>query len=101
MDFAYLSNLREYAEAYSSLDHFRQALKQLRSCATDQTLIIDTSPRFNGVLSKETLTQRVTRKFLSANLKLSFPASEGFDVKKFKENKTEFLKSYHSKKNKN
>jgi hypothetical protein len=75
LDTVYLSNVREYAEGESALSRFQASVQELLPIITQQTLVIDTKPRINGLQGSEILVQRVIRKIVQSNLVSAFPPS--------------------------
>lgn len=74
LDTAYL--VREYAENRDCLPKYQDSMAQLRQTMTDETLIIDTEPRMEGIhCDEDELTQRVIRGVVSMNIRDFFAPS--------------------------
>ena len=75
-DVVYLANVKEYAERWGKLSDFREAVGELRSVASNDTLFIDTHTRPGGIMvHTNDLTLRVTKKFLANPLEKRFVSS--------------------------
>lgn len=75
IDILYLSNLHEYAESADFLELYRKAISDFKLVMSDDTNIIDTEPKVNGLENKSLLEQRISNKFISRPITDIIPCS--------------------------